>query len=89
VHAQGTISAACFFCGNSRNSVSFNVCGDAPVCGDIDAATAAGAIGRHSGAAEKPRPAARKNRAKRFAFGLPQDLHMQLMFEPCAKRGSR
>jgi hypothetical protein len=40
-------------------------------------------------AAEKPDPAARKNRAKRFAFGLPQDLHMQLMFEPCVKRRSR
>jgi hypothetical protein len=40
-------------------------------------------------AARKPDPAARKNRAKRFAFGLPQDLHMQLMFEPCVERGSR
>jgi hypothetical protein len=40
-------------------------------------------------AARKPEVAARKNRAKRFAFGLPQDLHMQLMFGPCVKRGSR
>jgi hypothetical protein len=40
-------------------------------------------------AARKPDVAAREIRAKRFAFGLPQDLHMQLMFEPCAKGGSR
>jgi hypothetical protein len=46
------------------------------------------AIGRHNYAAEKPHPAARKNRAQRVAFGLPQDSHMQLMFEACAKRGS-
>src|SRR3954454_5155043 len=59
------------------------------MCGDIDAATGAETIGRRNRAAEKPRPAARKDRAKRFAFGLPQDLHMQLMFEPCAERGSR
>jgi hypothetical protein len=40
-------------------------------------------------AAEKPRLAARQICAKRFAFGLPQDLHMQLMFEPCVKGGSK
>jgi hypothetical protein len=59
------------------------------MCGDIDAATGAEAIGRRTCAAEKPDPAARQIRAKRFAFGLPQDLHMQLMFVPCVKRGSR
>src|SRR3954454_24270678 len=59
------------------------------MCGDIDAATGAETIGRRNRAAEKPRPAARKDRAQRFAFGLPQDLHMQLMFESCVKRGSR
>lgn len=39
-------------------------------------------------AARKPDPAARQIRATRVAFGLPQDLSGELMFEPCVNRRS-
>jgi hypothetical protein len=71
-----------------RNFVSFNV-PEVRLCSGIrEAETSAEAIGRHDCAAKNPDPAARKNRAKRVAFGLPQDSHMQLMFEACVNRGS-
>jgi hypothetical protein len=71
-----------------RNSVSFNVPEARPYSRTRDAEASAEAIGRHNCAAEKPHPAARKNRATRVAFSLPQDSWVQLMFEACVNRGS-
>jgi hypothetical protein len=73
----------------SRNSVSFNVPETRLYSGTRDAEASAEAIGRHTCAAEKPHPAARQICATRVAFGLPQDSHMQLMFEACVNRRSR
>jgi hypothetical protein len=80
---------AVFFLRNFfRKFVSFNVAEPRLCSGKRDAEPSAEAIRRHKRAAEKPHPAARKNRAQRVAFGLPQDSHMQLMFEACVNRGS-
>jgi hypothetical protein len=71
-----------------RNSVSFNV-REARLCsGARDAETSAEAISRHNCAAGKTSSCRKKNRAKRVAFGLPQDFAVQLMFEACVNRGS-
>jgi hypothetical protein len=87
VHAQGKISGACFFCGNFFATLRHLMFHGAPVV--LENAMRNEAKRGSAATAAPQKNAARQNRAKRFAFGLPQDLHMQLMFEPCVKRGSR
>jgi hypothetical protein len=88
VHAQGKISAPCFFRGNFSATPCHLMFRTRLCSGKRDAEPSAEAIRRRNCAAEKPHPAARKNCAQRVAFGLPQDSHMQLMFEACVNRGS-
>jgi hypothetical protein len=57
-----------------RNSVSFNV-------RQAAFRYASDAIVRHTCAAATTQSCRKKIPAKRVAFGLPQDSHMQLMFE--------
>jgi hypothetical protein len=64
-----------------RNSVSFNV-------PQAAIRYASDAIGCHTCAAARTKSCRNKNRARRAAFGLPQDSHMQLMCEACVNRNS-
>jgi hypothetical protein len=72
-----------------RNSVSFNVAKPCAYSGTSDGNPCAEGFRRRNCAAEKPDLAARQIRAKRVAFGLPQDSVVQLMFEACVNRNSR
>jgi hypothetical protein len=43
---------------------------------------------RHTRAAGETSSCRKQNRAQRVAFSLPQDLSVELMFEPCVNRKS-
>jgi hypothetical protein len=71
-----------------RNSVSFNVPEAHPQSGTRDAQTSADGFRRHTCAAGNASSRRKENRAKCVAFSLPQDSHIQLMFETCVNRNS-
>jgi hypothetical protein len=71
-----------------RNPVSFNVPKARRRSRTRDSGSKLQVFRRRNRAARKPDSAARQIRARRVAFGLPQDLSGELMFETCVNRRS-
>jgi hypothetical protein len=87
VHAQGKISAGCFFCGNFLAAPCHLMLRRyAYMRGQPTRSHAPEGFRRRNCSAEKPHPATRQIRANRVAFSLPQDSSLQLMFETCVNR---
>jgi hypothetical protein len=89
MHAQGKISAACFFRGNFlATRWHLMLRRHAYIRGHPMRTHASAVFRRRNCAAEKPDPAARQIRATRVAFSLPHESPDELMFEVCVNRGS-